>query len=84
MEVFPLFAASVLAGNMAKLPAGDMNNMALSFMAARILYVGMYMGIRNNTLAYARTAVYFGGISIPLIGLWRAGKSWSEIAGGVL
>lgn len=75
MEVFPLFAAAVMAGNVAKLPADDLNNMAFSFLAARVLYTGLYMGIKSDTLAYARTGVYFAGISIPLVGLWRAGNA---------
>ena len=80
MEVFPLFAAAVLAGNAANLPTKDLNNMAWSFLGLRVLYMGLYMGIKNNTLAYARTGVYFWGISVPLMGLWRAGKMRAESA----
>lgn len=63
---------------MAKLPASDMNNMALTFLGTRVLYMALYMGIKNNTLAYARTGVYFWGISIPIVGLWRAGQAVSD------
>ena len=49
--------------------------MAASFLVARVLYTGLYMGIKGDTLAYARTGVYFWGISIPILGLWKAGKA---------
>ena len=64
-----------VAGNVAKLPAEDLNSVALSFFAARTLYLGLYMGVKSDTLAYARTGVYFWSISIPIIALWKAGKA---------
>jgi len=75
MEVFPLFAAAVVAGNVAKLPAEDMNAMVLSFVAVRTLYLGVYIGVKNNTLAQVRTAIWAWSISIPIMCLWRAGQA---------
>lgn len=75
MEVFPLFAAAVVAGNVAQLPAKDLNSMALSFFAARTLYIGLYLGIKNDTLAMARTGVYAWSIAIPMVALWKAGNA---------
>jgi hypothetical protein len=49
--------------------------MALSFFVARTLYMGLYMGVKNNTLAYARTGVYAWSIAIPIMCLWKAGES---------
>lgn len=49
--------------------------MALSFLAARTLYIGLYLGIKGNRLAYARTGVYAWSIGIPLMTLWRAGNA---------
>ncbi|KAI7285758.1 hypothetical protein KC345_g1522 [Hortaea werneckii] len=74
MEVFPLFAAAILAGNMSKLPPKDLNNAALSFLGARTLYMTLYTIISHDTLAFARTGVYAWSISIPLVLLWKAGK----------
>ncbi|KAK3115693.1 hypothetical protein LTR53_004709 [Teratosphaeriaceae sp. CCFEE 6253] len=74
MEVFPLFAAAVLAGNAAHLPAKDLNNMAVSFLGVRALYLAMYTTITNDVVAYARTGVYAWSIGIPLVALWRAGQ----------
>lgn len=75
MEVFPLFAASIIAGNVANLPARDLNNAALSFLAARTLYMGVYMSVKSDTLAYVRTGVYTWSISIPIMLLWKAGNA---------
>ena len=69
---------SQVAGNVAGLPAKDMNSMALSFFAARTLYMGLYMSIKSDTLALARTGVYFWSITIPMFGLWRAGKAIAQ------
>lgn len=74
MEVFPLFAAAIVAGNAASLPAKDLNNAALTFLAARTLYMGLYLSIKSDTLAYARTGVYAWSISIPMLVLWKAGN----------
>ncbi|KAK3051801.1 hypothetical protein LTR09_007101 [Extremus antarcticus] len=74
MEVFPLFAAAMVAGNVAQLPAKDLNSVALSFFAARTLYMGLYMSIKSDTLAYARTGAYAWSIVIPIMCLWRAGQ----------
>lgn len=51
-----------------------MNSMALGFFEARVLYTALYLTIKNDTLAYARTAAYAWSIAIPMMGLWQAGK----------
>ena len=51
-----------------------MNNMALGFFEARALYVALYLTVKSDTLAYARTAAYAWSIAIPIMGLWQAGK----------
>jgi hypothetical protein len=48
--------------------------MALGFFEARAVYVALYMTIKSDTLAYARTAAYAWSIAIPIMGLWQAGK----------
>ena len=55
-----------------------MNSMALSFLAARTLYMGLYMGVKSNALSYARTGVYFWSVSIPILGLWKAGTAVAQ------
>ncbi|KAK4580101.1 hypothetical protein LTR86_000303 [Recurvomyces mirabilis] len=74
MEIFPLYAAAVLAGNAAGLPAQDLNTMAYSFIGARTLYCALYMTVTNDIAALARTGVYAWSIGIPLVALWKAGN----------
>lgn len=66
--------ASQVAGNVAQLPAKDMNSMAFGFFEARALYMALYMTVKSDTLAYARTAAYAWSIAIPIMGLWQAGR----------
>ena len=67
-----------VAGNIAKMPAEDLNSTALSFFVARTMYIGLYMAIKNDTLAYARTGAYAWSISIPIIALWKAGEAIAQ------
>jgi hypothetical protein len=48
--------------------------MALGFFEARALYVALYLTIKSDKLAYARTAAYAWSIAIPMMGLWQAGR----------
>lgn len=68
-----------IAGNVAQLPAEDMNAICMSFFAARTIYTGIYMAIKSDTLAYARTGAYAWSISIPIMCLWKAGKCLAVI-----
>ncbi|KAF2766640.1 hypothetical protein EJ03DRAFT_174756 [Teratosphaeria nubilosa] len=79
MEVFPLFAAAMVAGNVAKLPVEDLNRSAMWFLGTRTLYMALYMGISNDVLAFARTAVYAWSIAIPVVSLWRSGQAASVV-----
>ena len=78
MEVFPLFAAAMIAGNVAQMPAKDLNSTAFSFFVARSLYLGVYMMVTSDTLAYVRTGLYFWSVSIPFMALLRAGRAMAE------
>ena len=51
-----------------------MNGLVFSFFTARALYTGLYMAVKSDKLALARTCAYTWSISIPMIGLWQAGK----------
>ncbi|CZT22834.1 uncharacterized protein RCC_08540 [Ramularia collo-cygni] len=78
MEVFPLFAAAMVAGNVAKLPAKDLNSAALNFFVARTVYTALYITVKNDVVAFARTGAYFWSIGIPMMTLWRAGQAASQ------
>lgn len=51
LEVFPLFAAAMVAGNAAGMDVKDLNATAGSFFAARAIYMAFYIGVGHETLA---------------------------------
>lgn len=70
-----MFYVSQLAGNIAKLPAKDLNYMALDYLAARVLYTAVYMGVKSEIGSYLRTGIWAWSVSIPIWVLVRAGKA---------
>ncbi|GFF32261.1 hypothetical protein IFM51744_03323 [Aspergillus udagawae] len=75
MEGLPLFAAAMLAGNLAKLPSSDLNTLSLEFIGARLLYTALYMGAKSEAISYLRTGVWAWSVSIPIWGLIQAGRA---------
>ncbi|KAJ5626238.1 hypothetical protein N7510_002547 [Penicillium lagena] len=75
LEGIPMFAAAMLAGNLAKLPAKDLNSLALEYLGVRLLYTAVYMGVRSEAASYLRTGVWAWSISIPIWALYKAGKT---------
>ncbi|KAA8646455.1 hypothetical protein EYZ11_000273 [Aspergillus tanneri] len=74
MEGLPMFAAAMIAGNVAKLPSSELNTLAVEYIGARILYTALYMGARSEAASYLRTGVWAWSLSIPIWGLIRAGR----------
>ncbi|KAJ5306754.1 hypothetical protein N7508_005769 [Penicillium antarcticum] len=74
MEGLPIFAAAMLTGTLAKLPAKDMNTLAVEYLGARILYTALYMGVRSEAASYLRTGVWAWSISLPIWALYKAEK----------
>ena len=60
---------------MAKLPADELNVLAVEYIGARILYTAVYMSVRSEALSYLRTGVWAWSLSIPIWGLIRAGRA---------
>ncbi|KAJ5818084.1 hypothetical protein N7474_003675 [Penicillium riverlandense] len=79
LEGIPMFAAAMLAGNLAKLPAKDLNSLAFEYLGARLLYTAIYMGVRSEAASYLRTGVWAWSISIPIWALYKAGKSLNAV-----
>ncbi|KAL4954742.1 hypothetical protein BDW69DRAFT_162555 [Aspergillus filifer] len=75
MENLPLFAAAMLAGNVAKLPASELNTLSLEYLGARLLYMAAYMGARGEAFSYVRTGLWAWSVSIPLLALVKAGNA---------
>ncbi|KAK0101950.1 hypothetical protein ONS95_001241 [Cadophora gregata] len=80
MEGFPLFAAAMIAGTVAGIPSEDLNRSAVQYLGLRVLYTGLYIGIENNILAFARSGAWALGLAVPVLTLWRAGE---RVAGGM-
>jgi hypothetical protein len=64
-----------LAGNLAKLPAKDLNSLTSEYLGARLLYTAVYMGVRSEAASYLRMGVWAWSISIPIWALYKAGKT---------
>jgi uncharacterized MAPEG superfamily protein len=63
-----------LAGTHAGVPANQMNTLAIEYIGVRLLYNALYMTVRNETVSYLRTGVWYWSVAIPLYGLVRAGN----------
>ncbi|KAF3396382.1 hypothetical protein F1880_006756 [Penicillium rolfsii] len=72
MEGIPMFAAAMLAGNLAKLPAKDLNWFAFDYLGARVLYTMAYMGVKSEAASYLRTGLWAWSISIPILVLFKS------------
>ncbi|KAL5002218.1 hypothetical protein BDV10DRAFT_158616 [Aspergillus recurvatus] len=78
MENLPLFAVAMLAGNVAKLPANELNTLSLEYLGARLLYMAAYMVARSEAVSYVRTGLWAWSVSIPILALVKAGKAFGE------
>ncbi|KAK2804516.1 hypothetical protein FQN50_006591 [Emmonsiellopsis sp. PD_5] len=79
LESFPLFAAAMIAGNVAKLPASDLNLIAAEYVGARVLYTALYMGVKSEAASYLRTGVWAWSVGLPIWGIIKAGRAMAEI-----
>ncbi|KAL4973162.1 hypothetical protein BDW66DRAFT_168856 [Aspergillus desertorum] len=79
MENVPLFAVAMLAGNVAKLPANELNTLSLEYLGARLLYMAAYMGARSETVSYVRTGLWAWSVSIPILALVKAGRAFDGV-----
>jgi len=62
-EAFPFFAAAVILAEMRGVPQGTVNTLAVAFIAARIVYVLLYLGNRPT----ARSIVWSIGFACNLL-----------------
>jgi len=58
-EVFPIFAAAVIIAQLAHGPQARIDNLALAFIACRVVYLILYLA----DIAYPRTAVWAAGMA---------------------
>ncbi|EIN09665.1 hypothetical protein PUNSTDRAFT_65822 [Punctularia strigosozonata HHB-11173 SS5] len=73
-EIFPLWAAAVLAGNLAGLDHETLNIYALTFIGLRLLYNTIYISDSLNRIAGGglRTIVWIASVVTPLVILFKS------------
>ncbi|KAK4685983.1 hypothetical protein P7C73_g4147, partial [Tremellales sp. Uapishka_1] len=74
----PFFAAAVLAGNFARLPASTLNTCAGAYLVSRVVYNLLYITTTDNNIAKARTLTYFAGIGACFTLLIQAGNKFAN------
>jgi uncharacterized MAPEG superfamily protein len=62
LENIGLFAAAVVAGNLAGLPARTLNLLTGGYLVSRALYNFIYVSTTSEMMGHARSAVYTVGI----------------------
>jgi uncharacterized MAPEG superfamily protein len=63
-ENIGLFAAAVVAGNMASLENRMLNLLSVGYVASRLIYTYIYINNTTGPLAATRTAVFLSGIGM--------------------
>ena len=56
----------------------EMNFLAADYLAARVVYTGLYMTVKSEAASYLRTGAYAWSLAIPLYVLWKAGNRLAE------
>ncbi|KAM5442782.1 hypothetical protein MferCBS31731_002168 [Microsporum ferrugineum] len=80
MESIPIYAATIIAGNIAKLPISELNFLAAEYLGCRVLFAALYMGTSSEIMSYARTGVWFWSLGRLLQTLIKAGNA---VSGGL-
>ncbi|KAL7422014.1 hypothetical protein Q5752_003787 [Cryptotrichosporon argae] len=70
----PLFAAAVVAGNLARLPARALNTAAGIYLVSRAAYNLLYIYGTNNALGLARSAAWLTGVVANFYLFAKAGQ----------
>ncbi|KAK4456047.1 hypothetical protein QBC34DRAFT_388738 [Podospora aff. communis PSN243] len=76
LETIGLYAAGVVAANVAGVPKNTLNAMTLGYVASRVVYNWVYVFAQDNSrVAPLRSLVWFVGVGL-LGGLWvKAGNA---------
>ncbi|KAK3175116.1 hypothetical protein OEA41_002362 [Lepraria neglecta] len=74
-ENIGLFAAAVVAGNMANLDAGYMNALSLGYVASRIVYTFVYLNNSSIGQAQGRSLIFLTGVGLCMTMFVSAGRN---------
>lgn len=59
-----VFAAAVVAANVAKLDVGYLNMLSWGYIASRVVYTYIYLNNTSLGFAYVRSVVFVGGVGL--------------------
>ena len=79
-ENIGLFAAAVVAGNVAKLPPKLLNGLSLGYIVSREVYMWIYICNDTKLLAAGRALAFFGGIGTIFTLFIKAGNKLRNAA----
>lgn len=74
-ENIGLFAAAVVAANVAKLDVGYVNMLSWGYIATRVVYTAVYLTNTSWGLSNVRTGVFLGGVGLCMTMLVSAGNA---------
>jgi uncharacterized MAPEG superfamily protein len=83
-ENIGLFAAAVLAGNFAGLPARTLNLLSGGYVVSRVLYNWIYINSTRPAMALARTGMWSVGIGLIMTLLVQSGNALKDRAANIL
>lgn len=75
LESFPLLAAAVIAGNVARLPNEAMNRFVVGMGALRTMYIVAYINSASQRYSHVRSVIWLTGLGWCLRMLWKAGSA---------
>ncbi|GAA6062941.1 hypothetical protein JCM10212_005954 [Sporobolomyces blumeae] len=78
-ENWPIFAAAVVAGNLARLPVRYMNLFAGGYVLSRVLFATLYIKTTSEKWSNLRSLVYVAGIGSIFTTFIKAGNAFQSI-----
>jgi uncharacterized MAPEG superfamily protein len=75
-----LFAAAVIAGNMANLEIRMLNLLSVGYLASRLIYNYIYINNTTGPLAMTRTAVFISGVGMIWTLFIMAGNTFRSLS----
>ncbi|KAK4051629.1 hypothetical protein OIV83_002769 [Microbotryomycetes sp. JL201] len=78
-ENLPIFIATVVAANAARLPAPLINKFITVYLASRVVYNLLYIQTTRQKYTGIRSVVYVGGIATCSYIMYRAAQVWAKL-----
>lgn len=75
MESFPLFAAAVVLGNIARLKQEELSGFAAAFLVVRVAYMMVYATHRTQGPTMLRTGIWYVGVGLCFRTILQAAKA---------